>query len=159
VYIPPSEDDGETLTYLEEAVRSRCDHSIILLGDLNINLLRPTDDRSEDIATALTLLGLLDLSESFPNTRGRWTWSQVRGGRYLRSVTDYILTDIPDAFSRWAVKCPRGYSSDHRALIAELGLARTTSHCRYLRHRRRLPVRLARPLSLEGTVFVELTDH
>jgi hypothetical protein len=159
VYIPPSEDDGETLTYLEEAVRTRCNHPIILLGDLNINLPRPIDDRSEDIATALTLLGLSDLSDYFPASKGRWTWSQIHGDRYLRSTTDYILSDTPDAFSRWAVKCPRGYSSDHRALIAELGLARTASHRRYLRHRRRFPVRLAQPLSLEDTVFAELTTH
>ena len=57
------------------------------------------------------------------------------------------------------VKCPRGYSSDHRALITELGLARVTSHRRYLRGRRRLPVRLQQPLSLEDTVFVELAAH
>ena len=159
VYIPPSEDNGETLTYLEEAVRSRCDHPIILLGDLNINLPRPDDDRSEDISTAMALLGLSDLSNSFPKPKGRWTWSQFRDGRYIHSVTDYILSDMPDAFSRWAVKCPRGYSSDHRALIAELDLARATSHRRYLRSRRRLPVRLQQPLSLEDTVFVELRNQ
>jgi exonuclease III len=134
VYIPPNETTGETLTYLAEAVHSRCNHPILLLGDLNINFQRPDDDRSEDIATAVTVLGLLDLSEFFPKTKGHWTWSQVRNGRYLHSVTDYILSDKPDAFSRWTTKCPRGYFSDHRALIAELPLSHTTSHRRYLRH-------------------------
>ena len=69
IYIPPSEEDGTTLSFLQQAIRD-AQYSLILLGDINIDLRIIDDDRSEDIATALTLVGLQDLSNHFPHPRG-----------------------------------------------------------------------------------------
>ena len=156
IYIPPSDCTGDTLHYLEEAVHSRCHHPIILLGDINVDLLSISDTRSDDIATVLAILGLVDVSRFFSHPKGRWTWSQVRNGRYVHSVTDCILAEHPDTFSRWAVKQPR-YYSDHRALIAEILLAPPARHCRYVRRRKRLPFCLQWPLSKMDIIFQQLS--
>ena len=157
MYIPPSEDDGSTLSFFHKAIRN-ARHSLIFLGDINVDLHQVDDDRSEDIATALTLVGLQDLSDHFLHPRGRWTWSQWRQNRYIRTVTDCILVESPKEFSRWAVKIPR-YDSDHRALIAELQLNHAHMHSRYLRQRRRFPVVLSRPLSYADQLLEDLKVH
>ena len=131
MYIPPSEEDGSTLSFFHEAVRST-NHNLILLGDINVDLQQIEDDRLEDIATALTLVGLQDVGNHFPHPRGRWTWSQWRQDHYIHSVTDCILAESPNDFSRWAIKIPR-YDSDHRAIIAELQLSHTRLHSCYIR--------------------------
>ena len=97
----------------------------------------------------------MDVSDYFPHTRGRWTWSQMRMGRYVRSVTDCILAENPEHFRRWTIKDPR-YFSDHRALIAEITLTSVASHRHYLRRRRRFPVVLPRPLSKADQAFDDL---
>lgn len=100
VYIAPSDTDDETLKYVEEAVRTRVTHPLILLGDLNVDSWKAVmDDCSENIAAAMALHGLIDLADSFTNNRGRWTWSQWRLGRYVRSVTDCVLTGCTHDFS------------------------------------------------------------
>jgi len=123
-YIAPSETDGDTLQFLAEAVHTRCAHPLIFLGDINVDLqAMEFDARAEDIASALALFGLRDVSMSFRHPKGHWTWSQWRDGRLLRSVTDCIRAEQPNVFAKWALKSPRGYHSDHRLLLAELTLA------------------------------------
>ena len=158
-YIPPSDTTGETLQHLEQAFRTRCHHQLILFGDLNVDLYHPTDVRAEEIVTFTALSGLSDVSRFFPRPlRGRWTWSQSRENHVITSTTDYILAENPHTFSRWTIKTPR-FSSDHRAILAELNLAPAASHRRYVRSRRRFPVRLQRPFSYEDTVFEELRQY
>lgn len=157
MYIPPSEDDGSTLSFYHEAIRN-ARHNLIFLGDINVDLRQVDDDRSEDIATALTLVGLQDVSDHFTHPRGRWTWSQRRQNRYVRTVTDCILAESPEEFSRWAVKIPR-YDSDHRALIAELQLHHAHMHSRYVRQRRHFPVVLSRPLTYADQLLEDLKVH
>ena len=65
-YIPPSENNGETLRCIGEAVRTRCHHPIVFLGDINVDLQADSfSERNEDIATAFALLGLEDVSTRF----------------------------------------------------------------------------------------------
>jgi len=118
VYIPPSDSNGETLNWIEKALQNQR-HPLILLGDLNLDFRALHNDRDHDIADALSLLDLQDVSNFFPHPRGRWTWSQSREGRYIRSVTDYCLSSLPYQFTHWAIKYPR-YCSDHRGIIAHL---------------------------------------
>ena len=159
-YIAPSETNGATLKFIAEAVRTRCSHPLIFLGDINVDLAAPDlDDRAEDIVTALALLGLLDVSAAFRHPKGRWTWSQWREGCLLRSTTDWILAEQPQDFVRWALKCPRGYHSDHRLLLAELALAPEKTHRRYLRSRRQFPVWIPRPLTRVDQVFMDLLEY
>jgi len=157
-YIPPSEDcslgDDATLLHLQKAVATRALHPIIFLGDINVDLCHIDDDRAENIATFLALLGLSDVSDHFSHPRGRWTWSQMRQGHYIRSVTDYILAEAVENFSRWAIRYPR-YDSDHRAIVAELRLAPLAVHRRYLRSRRPL-VHIPRPFTRVDQLFHNL---
>ena len=96
--IPPSDKHGDTLHWLELATRDLSE-PLILFGDLNCNLDCPRGNRGHDISSAITLLNLSDVAAHFPHPRGRWTWSQWREGRYIRSVTDYILAQHPLEFS------------------------------------------------------------
>ena len=64
-YIPPN--DLSTLTTIEQAW-NECPnrHTPLLLGDLNVNLLSPRDERDEQIAKAgEDVMGLCDLSKHF----------------------------------------------------------------------------------------------
>ena len=64
-YIPPN--DLSTLATIEQAW-NECPsgHTPILLGDLNVNLRAPRDDRDEQIAKAVEdVMGLSDLSKHF----------------------------------------------------------------------------------------------
>jgi len=78
-YIPP--DDRSTLATIVQAW-SECPkgHTPFLLGDLNVNLRAPRDDRDEQIAEAVEdEMGLCDLSRHFRHRsrgvmRKRWTW-------------------------------------------------------------------------------------
>ena len=73
-YILPSETNGMTLQHMEQAVRSRCHHQLILFGDLNIDLHHVDSPRAEEIATFVAILGLTDISTCFPiPKKGSWT--------------------------------------------------------------------------------------
>jgi hypothetical protein len=133
---------------------------LIFLGDINVDLQAlDLDDRAEDIVTALELLGLKDVSSGFRHPKGRWTWSQRRQDRILRSTTDWILAEHPSNFTRWALKIPRGYHSDHRLLLAELSLAPAESHRKYIRSRRHFPAWIPRPLTRVDQEFIDLLDY
>ena len=158
VYIPPSEfasGDGDTLRWIEQATANVVD-PLILMGDLNCNPVSPSNSYGDDISTALSLLGLTDVADHFTHPRGRWTWSQWRSGRYIRSTTDFVYAQLPLDFSRWVIKIPR-YNSDHRAIVTELGLSRfaRSAHRRYLAQRK-YPVRSIRPLRRIDQLFENL---
>ena len=160
-YIAPSEDSGETLEFIHEAVRTRCSHPLIFFGDVNVDFRRAAfiDDRSEVITDSLRVLNLSDVANFFPHPRGRWTWSQWREGHYIRSVTDYVLAEHPDDFDRWAIKCPRYADSDHRLIVVELRASGRRAHFRYLQNRRRWPIILQEPLSKADRLLLELKLH
>jgi exonuclease III len=93
VYIPPSEDDGETMNFLTEAIQYRgsC-YPYILLGDLNVDLNGLEDICTDTIAAHLALYDFQDVGDHFKHPRGRWTWSQqCQIGHYLQSRTDYVM--------------------------------------------------------------------
>ena len=124
------------------------------MGDINVDLRRVGGDRAEDIALTMNLLGLQNLDDFFHCSRGRWTYSQLREGRYVRSVTDCILTKNPERFVRWAVKIPR-YNSDHRALIAEIPVD-WRQHFWYRWSRSTFPITLAHPLTKIDQMYENL---
>ena len=122
IYIPPSEyrGGGDTLQWIERATENASD-PLIVMGDFNCNLVCPNNLYADDVSIVLSLLNLEDVANHFTHPRGRWTWSQWRSGRYIRSTTDYVLAQNPKDFSRWVIKMPR-YNSDHRAIVTELSL-------------------------------------
>ena len=160
VYVPPSEDDGETLHFVNEAVQYRgTNDPYILLGDLNVDLDRPKDFRGDEILSQVILMALEDVGDHYAHPRGRWTWSQYRTGRYIRSKTCYILAQELADFKRWAIKIPR-IDTDHRAIIAEMHLDRFYMHRRYTCCRRHLPdFPFQRPLSENDDRFQHLKEE
>ena len=60
--------------------------------------------------------------------RERRTWAMVRGGKAIRSRTDYILETDRSLFSNVAVRDPR-YNLDHYMVVGLLrgGTVRNTS--------------------------------
>jgi len=153
IYIPPSDIIGETLNWLEQATEDGTD-PVILFGDLNCNLDFPQGGRGHDISSAMSLMNLSDVAKHFPHPRGRWTWSQWRQGRYIRSTTDYILAERPLEFRRWAIKIPR-YNSDHRAIVAELTVCSRREHRRYSQQRE-YPISFSHPLRRIDQMFEDL---
>ena len=154
VYFPPSESDGTTLNFLEQATRN-ASHPLVVMGDFNCDLACSSAPRNE-IPSLLSLLHLSDVADHFPHPRGQWTWSQWRSGRYIRSTTDYVLSQDPFAFSRWAIKIPR-YHSDHRAIVTELRLTKRarTEHRRYW-ELHNVPFQPTRPLTRMDQTFESL---
>ena len=126
-YIPPN--DLTTLTHVEQAWQA-CPRGClpILLGDLNVNLAAPRDERDETIAEQVDAMALSDMSAHFrqrsgKRSSGRWTWRMRRGRRWISSQCDYVLareTDRGRWFRRVSVRQPFCHNSDHRALVAEI---------------------------------------
>ncbi len=95
-YIPPT--DLSTLAQVEQALNECLQgHTPLLIGDLNINLCAPRDEKDEQIAEVVEdVCGLTDLSKHFcqqsrGHTRGRWMWRMRRGRRWVTSQCDYFL--------------------------------------------------------------------
>ena len=95
-YIPPN--NLSTLPHVVQAW-NKCPsgHTPILLGNLNINLCNPPDNRDKQIAKAVEdVMSVCDLSNHFLQrshslTRGRWTWRMRRGRRWIFYQCDYFL--------------------------------------------------------------------
>lgn len=154
IYIPPSDSGGDTLHWIELATQHISD-PLILLGDLNCDLsARSLDSCADDLHSLLSHLNLTDVANHFTHPRGRWTWSQWRTNRYIRSTTDYVLAQRPLEFSRWVIKIPR-YHSDHRALVVELMTCSQHLHRRYYRQYQ-FPIQLPRPLARVDQMFDDL---
>ena len=87
IYIPPNDTEGgHDLRAAWEACPADC-HPIVM-GDLNINVGNPRDDREADIVDLLDEINLVDTSRKFTlrrcrqqKARTRWTWRQKRRGR------------------------------------------------------------------------------
>ena len=82
-YIPPS--DLTTLAHIQKAW-DQCPKGCIplFLGDLNINLEPPWDERDEQIAEECNFWELADMSRNFRQrhrhrAQGRWTWQMRQG--------------------------------------------------------------------------------
>jgi hypothetical protein len=88
-YIPPT--DLTTLTHVDEAWQA-CPKGClpILLGDLNVNLAAPRNERDNTITKQVDAMVLIDMSNHFcqrrgRRSRGRWTWRMRRGRRWASS--------------------------------------------------------------------------
>ena len=163
-YIAPS--DTSTVADVR-AAWGRCPKGCIplLLGDLNADLSCPRDGREEDIAELVDEIDLVDASSQFRQRcrgrySGRWTWSQRRLGRRIESQPDYLLTRerCRRRFRRVGLRKPRHHDSDHRAVIAIVRGGKTKRLGAYRRRRRRIPLRLARPLGRLETAFEEAKE-
>ena len=93
-----------------------------MAGDLNTDLgVVDGDRRGAEISAALTEAGLEDMATHFMPRKQRWgrerrTWAMVRGGKAVRSRTDYILGTDRRLFMNVAVRDPR-YNSFPRHIF------------------------------------------
>ena len=144
-YLAP--DDTSTIERVVKALRE-CPKGAKLLvaGDLNINFAAPEGDRrEEDIAATLATEGLEDMDPHFLPRQRCWcrdrrTWGMLRNGREVRSQTDYILGTDRRLFEIVFVRDP-WHNSDHYMVLGFLTSSPLTEHKRYLRGRKRWPLR------------------
>ena len=138
----------------------------MLLGDLNINLDAPRDTREEIIAEQCDAWSVACMTRSFASTRtrtikGRWTWRQLRMGRWVSSKPDYLLA-TPRARKRLRVARPRQlrhHATDHRAIVAKIWVRGGRKRMEtYRRKARRNPLLrgLRKPLRQSEMLFEEL---
>ena len=130
--------------------RASCDTNLqfssvvpqVVAGDLNTDLGEmECDRRGAEISAALTEAGLEDMAAHFlPRKRRwgreRWTWEMVRGGKAVRSRTDYILGTDRSLFRNLAVRDPR-YNSDHYMVMGLLWGRTAKAHDKYIAGRRK----------------------
>ncbi len=163
-YIPPN--DLGTLATIKQAW-NKCPrrHTPILLGDLNINLCSPWDERDEKITKVVQdVMGLTDLSQHFcqrscGSVRGRWTWRMRRGRRWISSQCDYFLgraTNHRKYNSIW-LRIPNHHGSDHHAIVTNICVGSATKIAAYQKRMAKFPIKLLRgPQDELCTLFKEL---
>ena len=123
-YIAP--DDAQTIERVVKALKDKPPGSaLVVAGDLNTDLGEVDGDRGgTEISAALTEAGLEDMATHFMPRQRRWgrerrTWAMVRGGKAVRSQTDYILGTDRRLFTNVAVRDPR-YNSNHYMVMGML---------------------------------------
>ena len=144
-YLAP--DDAETIELVVTALGDRLKGTaLIVAGDLNTDLGdAENNSRGLEIATEMTETGVEDMTAHFLPRKRRWgrrrrTWSIVRGGKVVRSRTDYILGTDRSIFSHVSVRDPR-HNTDHFMVVGCLPSAPEREHARYIRGRRKMPLR------------------
>ena len=90
------------------------------------------DGRGSEIAAAITEAGLEDMTAHFLPRKSRWgrerrTWAMVRGGKEIRSRTDYILETDRSLFRNVAIQDPH-YNSDHYMVVGLLRGGKVREH-------------------------------
>ena len=162
-YLPPSSLDH--LPDLEAALASfNGALNVTVMGDLNADIHDLTHPRHQQVANLLANYGLLDLLNHFRQRRPfrhMKTWYQVREGVLLRSRCDYILGTDRRLFESVGLRDPQQYSTDHLMLRGRLLRQPTKSHNRYLRGRRKFPLRLPKfgPLTQADTMFQDIKQR
>ena len=79
----------------------------------------------------------------------------VRGGKAVRSRTDYILGTDRSLFRNVAVRDPR-HNSDHYMVMGLLRGGTVREHIRYIAGRRRLPLKPPKRPTREDSLFGDL---
>ena len=116
IYIPPSEEDLETIRHLDKAVRDVDSRNLVLLGDLNIQLDSPKDERAWNIAEAIKTFGMKNLASGFKPRRKKcfdWSWRTFREGRRIQSLCDYMLY-VEETKWQLFIMIDEEFDSDHR---------------------------------------------
>ena len=126
-HTPPPNDTGgggDDLRAAWEACPANC--SPIVMGDLNINVEHPRDEREAAIADLLDEINLVDTSRKFTLRQcslqkawKRWTWHQKHWGRWIYSQPDYIMAweGSITRFRKVGFRSPLIHNSDHHAVV------------------------------------------
>jgi hypothetical protein len=141
-YIPPK--DEPIIESIGKAFDSLPKGPRILLGDLNVNLNNPRNDRGLQIATMVEDLGLEDLISHFHqkcNYRETSTWWMQRGNLIIKAKCDYILGFDRGLFTKIAICNPRHYSSDHYMVMGTIASRPKRENKSYSRSRKSFPLK------------------
>ena len=99
----------------------------LIIGDLNVDLDFPRDNRDEAVAEAIDTHDVMCFTGHFGQRRrrlirGSSTWQQKRGHRWIRSKAHYFLgQESTRAKIRGCISMlPRHYELDHRAVVTRL---------------------------------------
>ncbi len=163
-YIPPT--NLSTLPQVEQAL-NKClqGHTPHLIGDLNVNLCAPRDERDKRIAEVVEdVCGLINLSKHFlqqsrGQTQGRWTWRMRRGSRWVTSQCEYFLGRATNhrKFCSVCLHTPYNHNSDHQAILTKICVGSATKITAYWKRLAKFPVKLPQgPQDKLTTLFVEL---
>jgi exonuclease III len=141
-YIPPH--DTTTLYYIAQACERFTGQSIILLGDINIDLRKQTPtNRDTEIMALLATLGLEDMSTHFlqrKKFRHGNTWQMGREGNIIQSRCDYTLGTDRRIFKYISIKDPF-YNSDNFMMTGGIHSASKNDNIKYRRRRQKFPLR------------------
>ena len=105
-----SSHDAPAVRRIEQALEAALKViEVILLGDLNVRLRKPQDNREEELATALEGSGLTGVTAHFtPRQRylgtENWTWHMRREGMAVSGRGKYILGSDRDEFTKAGVR-------------------------------------------------------
>ena len=142
VYIPPSEEDGQTIQQLEMELNKQKNDITIVAGDLNVDYIRPErSTRNIKISTTTASFGLSEITQHFYQRhkhRFRWTWTKKMENNTLRSRTDAILSNNREIFQNIQITDPPRCSSDHLMLVATMNVS-TKEHKIYIKGRKHIP--------------------
>ena len=75
-----------------------------------------------EINETLELYGMKDVSKMFKSRRNkphRWTWQQIREGKKVRAICDYIFSGEAIKWRNF-VPIDVDFDTDHRLLVAKL---------------------------------------
>jgi exonuclease III len=158
-YIPPK--DESTIESIGKAFDSLPKGPRILLGDLNVNLNNPRNDRGLQIATLVADLGLEDLISHFHqkcNYREKFTWWMRRGNSIIKAKCDYILGSERGLFTKIAIRNPRHYSSDHYMVMGTIASRPKRENKSYSRSRKSFPLKRNKitPINKADSIFDEI---
>jgi hypothetical protein len=133
----------------------------ILLGDLNVNLNNPRNDRGLQIATIVADLGLEDLISHFHqkcNYRGKFTWWMRRGNSIIKAKCDYILGSDRGLFTKIAIRNPRHSSSNHYMVMGTIASRPKRENKSYSRSRKSFTLKRNKitPINKADSIFDEI---
>jgi len=120
------------------------DESILLLGDLNIDLhnTRKHTQHETAIAAVIANLGIEDLVVHFKPCRrfaDYCTWKATQKGKTIKSCCDYIMGTNRRWFKSISYRTPCNFSSDHVMIIGQLFCSKPCEHSQYTKERKQSP--------------------
>ena len=110
--------------------------------------------------TVMTEAGVEDMTTHFLPRKQSWgrelrTWSMVREGWVVRSWTDYLLGTDRSLFRNVSVRDPRN-NNDHYMVVGHLRSATAWDHARYIKGRRKMPLKPPTKPTREDELFGDL---
>jgi hypothetical protein len=158
-YTPPK--DESIIESIGKAFDSLPKGPMILLGDLNVNLNNPRNNRGFQIATMVAYLGLEDLISHFHqkcNYREKFKWWMRRGNSIIKAKCDYILGLGRGLFTKIAIHNPRHYSSDHYMVMGTIASRPKRENKSHSRSRKSFPLKRDKftPINKADSIFDEI---